>query len=352
MKFKIAFYVHHHGFGHLMRTMAIIETLPEYEIIVMGSNLNFQTTPPPNVQVVHLPTDVPDDNDIHFREEGSPEIFHYAPLNVRGIRNRTALVTEVLSTAYPLILIVDVSVEITMLARLCGVPTVVMRQHGKRTDMPHLLAYQSAELLVAPYSRCLYDGEEDDAYAKTLFTGGFSKFDTSAESVKSIPNHIAVIVGGGGSSLTRAFMLSIAAACPDYTFHLLGNLTPVTDGPDNLKWHGHLEHPGQIIEGCGIVIGNTGHNTVMEVASMDKRFIGIPEQRPFDEQHAKAEMIKSRQGIYIVSAQELYRTDWKMLFQKLNLQIPDWKNVITTDALLNLKSAITGVGERMFAVSS
>ncbi|WP_442591815.1 glycosyltransferase [Pedobacter sp. AW31-3R] len=352
MNFKIAIYIHHHGLGHFMRTMTIVNALPDYDFILMGSKLPIQTPLPSHVRLVHLPSDLPDADDTHYKRGHMVESLHYSPLNVHGIRSRSAIITDVFKNEFPMILIVDVSVEVTLLARLCGIPTIVMRQHGKRTDLPHLLAYQSAELLIAPYPRSLYHGEEDEAYAKTVFTGGFSKFTTSLNPVEELTNHIAIIIGGGGSSLTSDFVISLASTFPDYFFHLLGNVSTEPDGPFNLKWHGHLENPQQVIEKCIIVIGNTGHNTVMEMANLNKRFIGIPEQRPFDEQLEKAEVIKNRQGIYILLPENLFKTDWNLVFQKLRSQAPDWEGVIAFDAIDILTTAIINTGNRLFNVNA
>ncbi|EDM35931.1 hypothetical protein PBAL39_23027 [Pedobacter sp. BAL39] len=348
MNFKIAFYIHHHGLGHLTRAMEIMKRFPDHEMIFMGSNLHFQSALPANVRVVHLPLDVANETDTYYHEELPSDIFHYAPLNVSGIRDRMSIMTELFRDEFPMILIVDVSVEVALLARLCGIPTIVMRQHGKRGDLPHRLAYQSAELLIAPYPRSMYRGNEDEAYAKTLFTGGFSKFNVNGNPAKEIPNHIAILLGGGGSSLNSSVITEIATTCPNHFFHILGKISG--DAPDltNTTWYGHLDQPQSIIEQCTMVIGNTGHNTVMEVASLNKRFIGIPEQRPFEEQLDKAEAISSRRGIHILLPEHLPETNWNNLLETLQTQQLDWTDVIAEDALAILEEAVLKTGNSVF----
>jgi len=258
--------------------------------------------------------------------------------------------TDLFRSEFPMILIVDVSVEVALMARLCGIPTIIMRQHGNREDLPHRLAYQSAELLIAPYHKSMYRGKADGALAKTVFTGGFSKFTATENPAEEISNHIAIMLGSGGSSLNSRGITEIINTCPDHFFHILGK----TDGdaPDlvNATWHGHLELPQSIIEGCRIVIGNTGHNTVMEVASLKKRFIGIPEHRPFGEQLDKAEAIRSRQGIHILLPEQLAETNWKHLFATLQEQEADWTDVIDPNALVALRDAILDTGNRLFNI--
>lgn len=48
-------------------------------------------------------------------------------------------------------MVVDVSVEVAMLARLASVPTICVRLNGKRDDAPHLEAFRGAIGLMAPF---------------------------------------------------------------------------------------------------------------------------------------------------------------------------------------------------------
>jgi len=51
-------------------------------------------------------------------------------------------------------MMVDVSVEVSVLARLMGVPVVTMVLPGSRSDQPHRLGYALAAMLIAkPCSR-------------------------------------------------------------------------------------------------------------------------------------------------------------------------------------------------------
>ena len=48
-------------------------------------------------------------------------------------------------------MVVDVSVEVAVLARTMGVPTVVMGMPGARDDRPHQLAFRLADAIIAPW---------------------------------------------------------------------------------------------------------------------------------------------------------------------------------------------------------
>jgi hypothetical protein len=363
-KFKIAFYVHHHGFGHLMRSLQIAAALTAYEVVLLGSNLKAPEQGfPEHVTLIHLPLDVRVDKpgpesepaDMYYDEGNPVDVFHYAPLNVRGIRDRAAILTDFFSQHFPLLLVVDVSVEVTLLARLCGIPTVVMRQHGNRNDLAHLMAYQSAELLLAPFPDAMYRGDKDWVYNKTLFAGGFSRFDQHKADIQlrftndpTFKAKAAVLVGGGGTSINAFFVARLAMHCPEIFFHIIGIEVEVVPQPANVRWEGKMADPFSIIAGCDMVIGNTGHNTVMEVASMNKRFVGIPEDRPFDEQLEKAEAIKLRKGIRIVLPEALKELQWRKQLQELMLEEPDWQGIIVADAVAKMAQSIIGVAERLF----
>ena len=311
-----------------MRTLQVVDLLKDYKVILMGSNLGLTSNLPKNVSCVRLPYDTPEAHEQPLDTAVATLGFHYAPLGLKGIRDRGLLITEVLQQNYPAILVVDVSVEVSLLARLLGIPTIIIRQHGKRDDLPHILAYHSAELLIAPFCESMYTGEKDVFYPKTFFTGGFSRFDGKALNTNEIQNAICVFVGQGGTSLSAEVIEYIASCCPNYHFDILGQLSGDNLVAENITFHGRLEEPGNLISKACIIIGNTGHNTVMEVASLNKRFIGIPEPRPFDEQVDKAQAIQSREGVSIVSPTDVLNTDWNAVVNGIVVEQPDWQGAI------------------------
>lgn len=347
MSFTIAFYIHHHGSGHLMRTLQVAKAIPDYVIILIGSGLKQLENLPEHIKLIHLPMDIADD-EIETETERPVRAFHYAPLGIRGIRDRAAILTELFRTYYPMVLVVDVSAEVSLLARLAGVPTLIIRQHGNRTDLPHQLAYDSAEKLIAPYPASMYRGEKDEMYNKTVFTGGFSRFDGQQESEKTIPLRVCILVGAGGSSITETFLRHLAASCSDFEFHVLGLKQSTGMEQSNLHFHGQLNDPLILLQTADIIIGNTGHNTVMEVASLNKSFIGIPENRPFDEQLEKALSILRRSGIEVILPGDLMNVNWSEQLHQLRKTEVDWSGVIDPSAIAIMADTIIKTGEKFF----
>ena len=72
--------------------------------------------------------------------------------------------------------VVDVSVEVVALARLLGLRVVAVRQSGRRDDVPHGIAHDSADVVWIPQHPMLEPdaGPVDDRW---WFTGAFSRFD-------------------------------------------------------------------------------------------------------------------------------------------------------------------------------
>ena len=140
----IAYYVHHHGRGHLMRAMAITERLNERVVFLssLAAPDQLRTTD----RWVQLPLDV----GAPARDVTANGRLHWVPLGVEGLADRSLHVLEVLARSKPRRVVVDCSVEITLLSRLAGFPVTVMAQPGQRDDAAHQLAYDVADQILVP----------------------------------------------------------------------------------------------------------------------------------------------------------------------------------------------------------
>jgi len=347
VKTTIGIYVHHHGSGHRMRALQLAAAIKGRKVLLIGSNLRERDILGiENASLVHLPMDTLDKDEREITQSDPPVAFHYAPLGVNGIRNRAAILAKLFKENYPMLLVVDVSVEITLFARLCGIPTVVIMQHGIRDDIAHQMAYQSAELILAPFSSMMYPGKKDPTFQKTLFVGGFSRFDNVPKREYK-KNNIAVLIGGGGSSIDGGTIIKIAGQLKDYNFQVIGLDKPDTS-PPNISWHGAVENPSDLLLSCEIIIGNTGHNTVMEAAALGRKFIGVPEDRPFFEQEQKAEAISGREGIRIIGSKQIERQDWPFLIKSLQQENVNWDGIINPGGITAMAEAITDQARRIF----
>jgi len=349
MSYHTAFYIHHHGSGHLMRALAIATKI-KGAITFLGSDLQrYQSLIPKHIACIHLPADTPAEEDQFYSSGSDAPALHYAPLNVAGLRNRATILSRFFATSYPLLLVVDVSVEIALFARLCGVPTIIVRQHGLRNDAAHLNAYHSASLLIAPYSRKLQSGAPEWVDEKTVFSGGFSRFPLDEKAnEEALPTEIAIMAGRGGTSLDINFINFIALACPDFCFHVLGIAEDGLQVPENVVLYGPIDDPSPVLRQCIIIIGNAGHNTVMEAASLQKRFICVPENRPFSEQEHKASSLATALGTAVILPEELYQTEWNKVLRHLLTIKTNWGNTINPEALQIIATNIEQLAETLF----
>jgi len=196
----------------------------------------------------------------------------------------------------PSVLVVDVSVEVTALARLMGVPVVSVVLPGRRGDPAHRLGHALAEALIAPWPASLPGvlldcaGPEAD---KIRHVGAFSRFDgrPPAPSPARRGGALSVVVlsGGGGSEVTGRHLRRAAAATPGWAWTILGG----TAG----QW---AEDPWPALCRADVVITHGGLNAVAEVAAARKPAVVVPQDRPHGEQQATAHAL-ARAGLAVIA---------------------------------------------------
>ncbi|MDR5822532.1 hypothetical protein [Caballeronia sp. LZ043] len=320
---EVGFYVHHQGHGHLQRARAIAPKLT-HRATLFSSLVGDQCIN--GVEHCHLQPD--------YHEQCVVESFdhlHYAPLCVDGLRQRARRLTAWFEEHWPCILIVDVSVEIATLARLCGVPVIYVRQRGNRFDAAHNFAYESATRLLAPYPA---EWEEPDTPVrwreKTDYTGLISRYEHLAENgtapvsnVEESRRHVTIITGFGGAPIVAEATLAAAHACPQWHFTVIGCLDHVAlTYPTNLSFLGQVDDPLRWIARSDVVVGSAGDSLVSEIAHLKKRFICIPEDRPFGEQRSTAAIL-ARYNLAIVLEMPPEAAQWPDLLQRALMQMPE-----------------------------
>jgi predicted glycosyltransferase len=289
---RIGFYVHHQGRGHLSRAQALLPHLESEALIFTSLDTRGldQTT-----EIVSLPLDT-DAPSYDAGDVSTPRIMHYAPLGSSGLASRMAALATAIATSRIDLLVVDVSVEVTLLARLCGAPVVVVRQHGNRFDLPHIGAFDCAVSLLAPYAREM-EGPSTPEWVrrKTFYSGGFSRHDgrlmTRSEARSAVEfgageRSVVVIAGAGGRGVELDDVGAAARETRDYSWTVVGRARGRTPEVRNIGW---IEDPFPYIVAADIVVGAAGDGVVSDVASVRRRFVTIPEERPFGEQFSTAQ---------------------------------------------------------------
>ena len=282
----IGWYVHHQGAGHLQRARAVAAALPR-PCTIIGTLAGFDTR---GLDVLDLPDDRPLHGSSGFDgrdgEAERPEALHYAPLNHPGIRSRMARIAAWAARTDPALIVVDVSVEVTLFARLLAVPTIVVRLAGNRTDTPHCEAFRSAARLLAPFPRDL-DGDAvpDWVRAKTFYAGFLG---AAAPPPQPSGEDIVVVFGRGGTGGAFDDLAAAARSVPGRHWHVLGPVSGAGESPHNLHLHGWVADVDAFVARAALLVGGGGDGVLALAARHSKRFVCLPEPRAYDEQSQKA----------------------------------------------------------------
>ncbi len=265
----IGYYVHHHGAGHITRAGQVASHL-------RSKVVGFSSLPRPDAwpgEWVVLPSDVTDDS----VDPTAGGALHWAPLRHDGFAQRMAMLSGRMSGLD--LFVVDVSVEVTVLARLHGVPTVVLAMRGDRRDGPHMLAYDSATALLAPWAREFPEPWWPQRWTdKTLFVGAISRFDSRppvAAIVTDAPRRVLVLLGSGGHDMPPGTLDEAARQTPGCQWTLRSAENPSPD-----LWADLLR--------SDVVVSHGGNNAVAEVAAARRPAVVVAQRRPFREQHHTA----------------------------------------------------------------
>lgn len=281
----IGWYVHHHGRGHLQRAASVLAHLPPDRVgpvTVLTSAEVPDGVLPAHVDLLTLPRD---DTGTGFPDPTAGGALHWAPLRHDGHRGRMARIARWLDDEEVRALVVDVSVEVTALGRLLGVPVVTAGMPGVRADHAHALGYSLSSAIVAPWPDWIPLAPGLAWHVDRLHpVGGISRFDgrgsTGLGSVGDRPS-VVVLGGAGGSAAPAGYWAAVSAALPDVEVTALGGAEGV--------W---VEDPWPLLRAADLVVTHAGQNAVADVAAAGVPAMVLPEPRPFGEQRATADVLR------------------------------------------------------------
>lgn len=277
----VGYYVHHHGSGHLTRARTVAARLG-------GRVTGLSSLGRPDDWAgdwVLLPHDA-EPRPVSDADVTAGGGLHWAPLHHEGYRARMAAIAGWVAMARPRVVVVDVSVEVTMLVRLLGVPVAVVAMRGDRSDRAHALAYDAADALLALWPAALASQHWPQAWAdKTCHVGAFSRVDELARSCPpqrppAAPGTVLLLWGHGG---VAAALESDMAAAVEATAGRWAWSRPAPTASAVELW----EELGR----AEVVVTHAGQNAVAEVAASRLPAVVVAEQRPFDEQVETAQVL-------------------------------------------------------------
>lgn len=270
----IGWYVHHHGAGHLHRMLAVAAHLDE-EVTVLSSLPRPAAALPEHVRWLRLDRD--DAAGPAGRDVTARGTLHWVPRHDAGLAGRSARIASWIAVEQPRLVVVDVSVEVAVLARLCGTPVVVVALPGDRRDRPHRLAQDLAELQVGAWpaaaDACGGDAAPGDGLAgpRVHPVGAISRFDYRPPVGPRRPGTAYLLWGTGGSHDREELLARVRRAVPDREW--VGRAA--TRDPDEVWRH---------LCTAEVVVTHAGQNAVAEVAAARAPAVVVADPRPFDEQ--------------------------------------------------------------------
>lgn len=260
----IGYYIHHVGRGHLHHALAVAARLDE---------------PVTGLSSLPRPDEWQGDWIRLARDDAAPIVdpdahgrLHWAPVGHSGLQDRMATIAQWLARARPRCLVVDLSVEVTALARLSGVRVVTFCLPGVRLDAAHELGWDLADAILAPWPASfpqLCVGL-DRHLAKVCFTGSISRHDGRARYDAARGADHGIVLGGlGGSSELEV---------------------PPVPGLSWTRMNGRewCADPWPRLTSAGVVITHAGLAAIADVAAARAPAVVVAQERPFAEQSRTA----------------------------------------------------------------
>ncbi|ORM32470.1 glycosyltransferase [Williamsia sp. 1135] len=322
----IGYYIHHQGSGHRMRAEAITERLRVPVVALSSADITSAVF----ADRVRLTRDDLSDTPSDVDANGA---LHWAPRLDVGLRTRMVEIAEFVSVHRPDAMVVDVSVEVAAFVRLLGVPVVVTAMPGERTDPPHLLAYQLADAIIAPWPEELYRPEWLIPHLhKTTFTGGISRFDgRPVHNDAGCQSDVLVLTGTGGATTSQAAVSQFADDHPELTVRGLG--------PAFGTWS---DDPWRELCSARLVVTNAGQGSVADVAVAQKPAVLLPQDRPFDEQLRTGRNV-ARAGLAHVCSAWPTADEWATILRAVPDSATSWSRWRTAGAAGRAAAAIEAV---------
>ena len=283
----IGIYAHHHGSGHVQRALSVAAALDDEVTILTSAAVPETANPAPDrIGILPIPLDHDGPGAVSGPVDPAADAtaggrLHWAPLRQAGLRKRMAVLAEWIARHEPAVLWTDISVEVTLAARLTGTPVVSTVLPGERDDAPHTLAHGVCSALVAGWPRAVGAPVPPGAERPLIPVGGVSRFAgrnpgrTGATDRGGRPRVLHLRGSGGQDRDTR--WDAVRQQLTDVEWIELG-------GPGG-RW---VADPWGEMCRADVVISAAGQSSIADLAAADAHVVAAPEDRPFGEQDATA----------------------------------------------------------------
>lgn len=316
MPYRVAYYAHHHGRGHLQHARDLIATT-SHDVLVLSSEEFDDSEYKDRVTSTVLLSDVVEGYGVMKNKP-----YHYLPESLI-IRERSQRLLTAPYDFKPDVVIVDVSVEVASFIKLAGYPVIYRLMHGDRTDSAHQNIYSVANRLIAYFPETLQPiSLSPTLLQKTNFTGMLTPTLTSLGRVAKNKRSITVLTSSGEYGVRATDVRAAALQTPDWTWTIVGKLKreDSTYLPSNCHSVGFAADPDYYLAQASIIVCSGGHNAVARSIAHKRPLIITPEDRPYMEQLCFAQELSHAYAIpYVASWQD---ADWVSLLESTSLQNP------------------------------
>lgn len=301
----IGHYLHHHGSGHRRRGTAIAREL-RTPVVGLGSGGAPGGWPGAWLELAR--DDDPTVDDPGLADVSAGGVLHWVPRHHPGLLERHRELVAWLARDRPALVVVDVSVEVALVVRLCGIPVVVGGMPGGRTDEVHRLAYDLAEAILAPWPEAAHPdaGWAPTWEEKAWHVGGISALQPHAPQEASpveratgegrgdvqertqprTGREILLLWGQGSGDLPAEDLAMAREATPGWTWTLRDGAHPASDDAALAAE----------LAAADVVVCHAGQGAVADVAAARRPAVVLAQPRPYDEQVATARALQ-RMGL-------------------------------------------------------
>lgn len=311
---RVSYYAHHFGTGHLRHAQKVAAS-GLFDLQVASTGPRNASLLAGELEYVELGPDVgaaaPD------MQDAFDAYLHYAPTNAL-IQQRFAELNQAWRTFKPDVVMVDVSVEVALFARLSGYRVAFRRMPGVRTDKPHQMAYELADALFAYFPEGLEVPEHLEQFGHKSHYLAVAEPPTAstAGTVAPAGRRTVVVQTSLASAISLDQVARAAAESPGWDWAVAGSVEAARSAlPPNLTLHGVVPNPLALMQSADVVATSAGHNAVVAAAACGRPVLLIPEERPFAEQHEFARSLHRTAGVPML---ESWRTqaDWPELLER------------------------------------
>lgn len=290
-RIRVAYYAHHLGAGHL-RNAQKLAAMPGLEVQVASTGKRNTSLLPGPLQYVSLPAD---------NSAGQPrgkmrsgDDLHYAPVGPL-IRERFATLNQAWHRFSPDVVMVDVSTEVALFARLSGYPVALRRMPGTREDSAHELGYRVSDALFAYYPAAFESRAHQEMFGYKSHHLGMLEPQRVSVSPRKLRSQSVVVQTSLASSIALQDLVAAASASPAWHWDVVGSVGGNANMvlPSNLHLRGVVPNPGMIMADASLIISSAGHNAVAAAAAARRPTLLVPEERPHDEQREFAKQLET-----------------------------------------------------------